>query len=143
MALNRSDFNNLLSDIKSVLVEQSVTRGYVMSKGIISDGNRREVAQFIDKRRISGFNQFGHLCPIRIGRLLRRLGKFTCESMWNSMYSKMYRTMTLDSKKMAEYGDITKKYITETVHRTSAVNFIRATAQVHKYSLLPIYSYSS
>jgi len=104
LTLNRNDFNRLLKSLKVKIMEQQASRN---GGGNNSDHGEHEVRQLntlSKKRRISGFNTHGQRDEIRITSLLKRFSKFATESLWNSLYSRMYREMLLDTAKVTEYG---------------------------------------
>lgn len=53
---------------------------------------------------MSSFDVYGHKDENRTASLLRRFGKFVTESLWNSLYSRLYREMLLDPLKAQLYG---------------------------------------
>jgi CRP-like cAMP-binding protein len=107
LTLNRNDFNRLLKSLKVKIIEQQAARSSSNSNSNNHDSNENEVRQLntlSKKRRISGYNTHGQRDELRIASLLKRFAKFSTEALWNSLYSRMYREMLLDTSKVAEYG---------------------------------------
>ncbi len=149
MVLSRNDFDKLLVGIKSLLVDQSASKGYTLMKhghhghghghsGIAGNGNsgdsdlkhRHNDPTSVNrlrnamKRRITGNDNNGHPNIQKISNLLRRFAKFTAESLWNSMYSRMYRDMKINADKVEEHGKIAVKIMKDHPHRNSAVETV-------------------
>ncbi len=106
LTLSRNDFNSLLKGIKMKIMEHQAMRSSGQQSN--DDGSAaQEVRQhtaLARKRRISVFNTHGQRDEHRVSNLLRRFARFSTESLWNSLYSRMYREMLLDPSKVVEYG---------------------------------------
>ncbi len=90
-----------------------------------SDGQLgRRFNNLAKKRRVSGYNTHGQRDDIRISTMLKRFAKFTTESLWNSLYSRMYREMLLDPTKAIEYGKLATIIMRSNDTRTTALQSI-------------------
>ena len=80
------------------------------------------------KRRISVLNVQGHRDELRVGSIFKRFARFTTESLWNSLYGKMYRSLLLDSTYASECGRCALAIMSTHSDRHSAVKALRAQA---------------
>lgn len=122
LTLSRTDFTRLLATLKVKLLEHQAVRGasnMAGMKGASSD--LLQTSSLANKRRISAFNTHGHRDDSRISNLFKRFTKFVTESLWNSLYSRMYREMILDPSKQIEYGLVAEEVIRENDQRYGAV----------------------
>lgn len=128
LTLSRNDFNRLLKSLKVKILEHQATRGMSTSH---SDPNAetRQLNSLSRKRRISGYNTHGQRDELRIGNILRRFSRFTTESLYNSLYSRMYREMLLDPNKVHEYGKFAAFVMKSNDNRWDAVKAICDQAQ--------------
>ena len=122
LTLSRTDFTRLLTTLKVKLLEHQAVRGasnMAGMKGASSD--LLQTSSLANKRRISSYNTHGHRDDNRINNLFKRFTKFTTESLWNSLYSRMYREMVLDPSKQIEYGLVAEEIMRENDQRYGAV----------------------
>lgn len=103
LTLSRNDFHRLLKSLKVKILEHQATRG-VSTQQADPNSEIKQLNSLSRKRRISGYNTHGQRDEVRIANILRRFARFTTESLWNSIYSRMYREMLLDPNKVNEYG---------------------------------------
>eukprot|EP01040_Poterioochromonas_malhamensis_P002218 gene2218-2360_t len=127
LTLSRNDFNRLLKSLKVKILEHQATRG--VSTHMESNTEIRQLNSLSRKRRISGYNTHGQRDELRIANILRRFARFTTESLWNSLYSRMYREMLLDSNKINEYGKFAAFVMKSSESRWDAVKAICEQAQ--------------
>lgn len=127
-ALNRSDFNRLLKNLKVKLMEHQVMKR-INGNNAASTSKDAKSLELMNKRRISGFNIHGLRDETRIANILKRFSKYITESLWNSLYSRMYRQMLLDDGKTLSYGDIAVNLMTQVgpLGRADAVDAITTT----------------
>lgn len=109
------------------ILEHQATRG--VSTHMESNTEIRQLNSLSRKRRISGYNTHGQRDELRIANILRRFARFTTESLWNSLYSRMYREMLLDSNKINEYGKFAAFVMKSSESRWDAVKAICEQAQ--------------
>lgn len=125
MSLSRSDFDLLLKSVKQTLIEhQALQTGGIQR----SDEHNESVSQLRDinrtRRRISSFDLVNNKSQIRCRNLLRRFSKFIEESLWCSLYSRLFREITLIDAKVVEYGELVDKIKNECPNRDVAVKSI-------------------
>lgn len=122
LTLSRSDFNRLLSNLKVKLLEMQSSRGPNNTAGIKgASSDLLQTSSLANKRRISSYNTHGHRDENRINSLFKRFTKFTTEALWNSLYSRMYREMILDSSKQIEYGVVAETIMRDNDQRYPSV----------------------
>lgn len=122
LTLSRTDFNRLLSSLKVKLLEMQSSRGPNNMSGIKGAGSDLlQTSALANKRRISSYNTHGHRDENRINSLFKRFATYTTEALWNSLYSRMYREMLLDTSKQIEYGADAELIMRENDQRYPAV----------------------
>ena len=122
LTLSRADFNRLLTNLKVKLLEHQNVRGannQAGAKGASSD--LLQTSSLANKRRISSYDTHGHRDENRINNLFKRFTKFCTESVWNSLYSRLYRELLLDPSKQIEYGVVAETVMRENDQRYPAV----------------------
>ena len=92
MTLARNEFHTLMKGLQNVLLEHQAVRGAAQKKKVVQH----------QRRRISAFDPTGRKHDGRALNLFKRLGKFMSESLWNSLYSRMYRMMILEPEKYVD-----------------------------------------
>lgn len=132
LTLSRADFR-LLTNLKGKLLEAQAARGANNNNGtgFKTNADLIQTSSLANKRRISALNTHGHRDEMRINNLFKRFSKFTTETLWNSLYSRLYRELLLDPAKQIEYGTIAEevmrgneqRYPTVQVRVFSASNF--------------------
>jgi CRP-like cAMP-binding protein len=127
LTLSRNDFHRLLKSLKVKILEHQATRG-VSTQQAEQSSEIKQLNSLSRKRRISGFNTHGQRDEVRIGNILRRFARFTTESLWNSLYSRMYREMLLDPNKVNEYGKYASFVIKSTDSRWEGVKAVEEQA---------------
>lgn len=107
MSLSKADFHVLLATIEEEMMKQN------MMKGVAEDSanaiQRKAMKQLTARRRITGVDLHNVRSELRIDSILMRMGKFMSESLWNSMYSRYYRMIVLNSdklEKLEKFGPI-------------------------------------
>jgi CRP-like cAMP-binding protein len=101
LCLSRVDFSTLLSSAASAIMEQSLSRQKETAEAANNTGvNKRE------RRRISAFGEDGSKHAGMAGILFHRIGKFMTQSLFLSMYWRMYRAMVLHPHKKELYGPL-------------------------------------
>ena len=129
LTLSRNDFNRLLKSLKVKILEHQATRG-VSTQQAEQNAELKQLNSLSKKRRISGYNTHGQRDELRISNILKRFARFTTESLWNSLYSRMYREMLLDPNKISEYGKYAAFIMKSNDSRWDAVKAIGE--QAHK-----------
>lgn len=131
LTLSRSDFHRLLKSLKVKIMEhqalRSTNNNYTSGKKN-EDSDLQHVSSLAKKRRISGFNTHGQRDDNRTLSLLKRFATFTTQSLWNSLYSRMYREMLLDPSKAGDYGTHAHMIMRTNDTRYNAVKAIREQA---------------
>lgn len=96
--------------------EQSKHRSAHKSVGgvVMSEHDMRRTYLINSKnRRISVYDFSNKVHSHRISNLLRRFSKYTSESLYLSLYSRLYREVLLDSDRMHYYGEHVIRIMTE------------------------------
>lgn len=116
LTLNRSDFTSFIKihKVKSIL-------------GIESQG-KFKINALYSKRRISIINTHGLVDESRSINIFRRFSKFATESLWLSLYSRLFRRVTMDPSKLKDYGSIVTEVINSCTNRFEAISAIRRKA---------------
>ena len=118
LTLSKADFNLLLKSLKITLQEFQNKRGvdnpYMKSQLDEKDKYNNLLSK---KRRITSLNSLGQRDQDRVVNLFRRFAKFTTESLWDSLYSRMWRQMLLDPQKVIEYGPIAIEIMQRSVNQ--------------------------
>lgn len=112
MSLSKADFHVLLAAIEEEMMKQNMMKG-VQEEGA-SALQRKAMKQLTARRRITGVDLHNVRSERRIDSILMRMGKFMSESLWNSMYSRFYRMLLLNStqrEKLAQFGPIVEDMI--------------------------------
>ena len=155
MTLTKADFAFLLKGVRSVLLQIQKTRiitdqqvlgkskigrcassgGGVGGVGVLSNYGseivKKESNNLIVKidastnRRISMMNSKGFRVEARVHTLIIRLGRFASESLYLSLYSRMYRDMLINEIKTIEYGEKAVKIMRVNSEYKTAVEAIR------------------
>jgi len=102
LCLSRADFSTLLSSAASAIMEQSLNRQKDTEEKKKKKKDKRQ------RRRISGFDNNNIKQASMTAILFHRLGKFMSQSLFLSMYWKMYRSMVLVPHNVGKYGPIAK-----------------------------------
>lgn len=138
LTLNRNDFNRLLKTMKVKILEHAALRTTATAQahaavgggdGGGGRGSGSMSATLAKKRRVSVLNIHNHRDDTRAGSMLKRFGKYTTECLWNSMYSRFYREMLLDSYKCAESGRVGMAIMKHNDNRNAGVNAIHMNAR--------------
>jgi len=115
LCLSRVDFSTLLSSAASAIMEQSLNRQKETAEAANNTGvSKRE------RRRISAFGEDGKKHAGMTGILFHRMGKFMTQSLFLSMYWKMYRAMVLHPHKKELYGPIAVRIMAAHIDSTEA-----------------------
>jgi len=121
LTLSRADFR-LLTNLKGKLLEAQAARGANNnSSGFKTNADLIQTSSLANKRRISALNTHGHRDEMRINNLFKRFSKFTTETLWNSLYSRLYRELLLDPSKQTDYGTIAEEVMHENEQRYPTV----------------------
>jgi hypothetical protein len=138
MVLNRSDFDKLLTSIRTLFSDQTAAKGYTLTKSSLhshalmhggagdSEALLKKDTQRMRafKRRITSFDLNGHHSAQLVTNLLKRFGRFASEALWNSMYHRMFREMKILPHKIEEYGKHAVRIMKELPQRNQAVDAI-------------------
>jgi hypothetical protein len=118
LTLNRSDFTTFVKNnkVRNIL-------------GLESQG-KFKVNSLYPKRRISIINTHGQVDECRSVNILRRFTKFVSESLWLSLYSRLFRKVTMDPSKLKDYGSIVIEVIDTCTNRFEAISMLRKKALI-------------
>ena len=124
LTLSRADFR-LLTNLKGKLLEAQAARGANNNgSGFKTNADLIQTSSLANKRRISALNTHGHRDEMRINNLFKRFAKFTTETLWNSLYSRLYRELLLDPSKQTDYGTIAEEVMHQNEQRYPTVQVI-------------------
>lgn len=127
--LGRTEFTNFLKSIKA-------TKLFFSSEAQKNDC--RNSSFLSPNRRISCMNTHGQKDERRQRNILRRFAKFTSESLWNSLYHRMFREMTLRPWRSTEYGSEVHRIMQhQPLVRSEAIKRIIFTARMTFKSAAP------
>jgi CRP-like cAMP-binding protein len=100
MSLSRADFNSVLREIK--LQELASNAEIYANKK--SRKNKKENKRTL---KVTGMGpDAAPKIPELMESILSRMTKFVSESLWNSMYAKVFRDVILQPKRIEDYGEI-------------------------------------
>eukprot|EP01042_Synura_sphagnicola_P000055 gene55-55_t len=124
MSLSRSDFEQYLWSIKSVLMQQSAMRQMVAGSRRARKEQKQHAKQN-KRRRISGFDENNFPAENLIDGLLKRFMRFATESLWCSLYFRLWREMVIRKTRVDEFGE-TATLIVQSCHkRAEGVSMLR------------------
>lgn len=95
-----------------------------------SNQDRKTESEHAYNTRVSSMNIKGVKVAAKIPTLLKRLGRFMSDSLYFSMYARMYRDLLLNPQKSVEYGEKAAKVMRENSDYTIAVDAIRQQVRV-------------
>ena len=104
---------------------------FLLRTGSSTDNSKKDITTIISKndtgyhRRVTALNNKGGRHEIKIPNLINRLGKFMSESLYLSLYGRMYRDMLINEIKLMEYGEKAAKIMRENTEYNTAVMAIR------------------
>ena len=140
MTLTKADFGFLLKGVRSVMVQSQkmriITDQQALGKPKLSgmgDNVKKDmhlVVRHGTNRRITSMNSKGMRNEYQIPTIIKRLGKFMSESLYFSLYGRMYRDMLINEIKIMEYGDSAARIMRENNEYSSAVDAIRTEVRV-------------
>lgn len=123
MTLSRADFTNLLSNVRNSLMENSLLRSLALRK------LKKESKGKTGKRRISILGENNQKSDILVPEYIKRLLRAMTESLYVSLYARMYREMLLKPDSAEQYGELAKAVMIMHHSRESAVNAIMTQIQ--------------
>ena len=103
MTLSRTDFTQLLSNVRTTLIENSVARSLALKKVKKETKSGRS-----EKRRITVYDENSQKSYALITSFLRKLIKSMTESLYISIYARFYRELILKPESADLYGDISR-----------------------------------
>lgn len=121
MALNRTDFTQLLSNVRSTLIENSAVRTLALKK---VKKETKSTKSHSEKRRITVYDDNNQKAYVLITTFLKKLVKSMTESLYISMYARFYRDLMLKPESLDLYGDIGRSISVMCTTRESAVSAI-------------------
>lgn len=133
MALGKTDFHLLLHSIEEDIKRSNELKGIKHQEDFASASTAKKEAnavmhrQLFYRRRITGVDIHNCRSENRIDSILRRMAKYMVESLWNSMYSRMYRHLLLlqgmHPEALAHFGSYAVEIMNECValHRLEGV----------------------
>ena len=140
LTLSKADFGFLLKGVRTVMVQsrkmrsvtdqQALGRTKTSNTDLKKDSNLTTKTESTRNRRISIMDIKGVRVEKKVPTLLKRLGKFMSESLYFSMYGRMYREMLINPLKPLEYGEKAAKIMRDCDDYTSAVDAIRLQVKV-------------
>lgn len=132
MSLSRNDFNTLLKALKMSIEIFHHERASKNPYGKKVDDKTKIVNLLAKKRRITVLNTNNQTDEARVSNLFRRFSKFTTECLWNSLYSRMWREMLLDTEKMNEYGSIVSNIMMETIEESRYIAVNKLSQEINR-----------
>lgn len=141
MTLSKADFGFLLKGVRSVVVQlkkmRVITDQQALGKGksggyenVKKEMNLLVKSEGTKSRRITSMDPKGVRSEKKVPTFLKRIGKFMSESLYFSMYGRMYRDMLLNPLKTVEFGEKAAKIMRENDDYNSAVDAIRLQIRV-------------
>lgn len=121
MTLSRVEFSSLLSNVRNSLLENSTVRSIALRK---AKKNITAVKGQIGKRRITVLNDNNDKNYLLVPGILRKLMKSMNESLYVSIYARLYRELIIRPGKAELYGDHAKNIPLMYPGRESAVHAI-------------------
>jgi hypothetical protein len=118
MTLSRTDFSQLLSNVRNTLLENSAVRTLALRK-VKKDS--KGVKGHIGKRRVTCLDENNQKNYVLVAGVVRRLIKSMMESLWLSLYSRFYRELLIKSDSADLYGEIARSITVMHPDRESAV----------------------
>jgi len=110
--LGRTEFTNFLKSIKAIKLYFSND----------SQKSKEQNSSFLaPNRRISCLNTHGQKDERRQLTILRRFAKFTSESLWCSLYHRMFRELTLKPWLSVEYGAVVDRIMQQQLTRSQTI----------------------
>eukprot|EP01041_Mallomonas_annulata_P001275 gene1275-2462_t len=100
MTLSRASFESLLKGMESVLMQASASRQTVRRQRKDSLKSKPQ-----EKRLFTGCDDRGFMNPTRVDGLFRRVTRFMVESLYCSMYARLYKEVMIDPSKANDVGD--------------------------------------
>lgn len=118
MALNRTDFTQLLSNVRNTLIENSAVRTLALKK--VKKETKTTKSQN-EKRRTTVYDENNQKSYVLVTIFLRKLIKAMTESLYISIYARFYRELILKPESADLYGDIGRSIPVMHPSRESAV----------------------
>lgn len=117
MSLSRSDFGKFLGNLKDEMLQNNATKHTQMPK-------RKTAVSFAGKRRISGYGVDNIPKDSLVDTLVVRLLRYFTISLWNSMYSRLYREIILVVSKSSEYGELANEFQALELDRAAGISHL-------------------
>ncbi len=118
MTLSRTDFTQLLSNVRNTLIENSAVRTLALRK---VKKETKSTKSHIGKRRVTVSDENNQKNYVLVAGFLRKLVKSMTESLYISIYARFYRELILKSDSVDLYGDIGRSIPVMYHNRESAV----------------------
>ena len=132
MTLTKAEFGFLLKGVKGALTKTSETFSVADKK---SSGKLKDTVSNVSTsnptahkgtiRRVSVLDSKGYRNPAMAKNFLKRLMKFMTESIYLSLYARMYKEMLLSNVKIGEYGEHAAFIMRNDHSYTSSIDAIR------------------
>ena len=143
LTLGKADFGLLLNGARSSMVQVRKMRVISDQQALgkpkqgpagdaLKDSNpdRKLESENAYNTRVSSMNSKGVKIAEKIPTLLKRLGRFMSDSLYFSLYARMYRDLLLNPQKSVEYGEKAAKIMREDSEYSVAVDAIRQQVRV-------------
>jgi len=129
MSLNRNDFNNTFKHLRAQLMEhqamQSANAQQAQSHGGQQLSKRALIKKNNERRRITTFGPDTKASPARLLNFIRRISKFLTESLYLSLYAKLYAAMVVNPGGAHVFGDHALQILHSCSERTTAIPAIQ------------------
>jgi hypothetical protein len=143
LTLGKADFGLLLNGARGAMVQvrklRVISDQQALGKpkqGLVGDAlkdsnqDRKPESDTAYNTRVSSMNRKGVKVAEKIPTLLKRLGRFMSDSLYFSLYARMYRDLILNPQKSVEYGEKAAKILRENSDYSIAVDAIRQQVRV-------------
>ena len=123
LVLSRSDFLQFLEKMNYCVSPDNLLVPGTWK--IETDKGLAQNSYLARKRRISALGTHGQKDSNRALTLLRRYSMFAVQSLWNSLYARLYRDLLVRKEKVAEYGRLAHILMRNSEDRIETVQNIR------------------
>lgn len=128
MMIGHAEFETQMRAVKSTLMQISAGRqrsNNDYSTRVTKQKKDTKNEMEVTKRRMSSMDEDGNVDPGLSEGLVRRFTRFMVESLWCSLYFRLYREMLIKPSKVIECGDSASQIMYSCSDRETAVAAIR------------------
>ena len=118
MALNRQDFAQLLSNVRNTLLENSAVRTLALRK---VKKDHKATKGHVGKRRVTVMDDTNQKNPVLVPGVIHQLVKHMTESLYLSLYARLYRELILRPEVLEQYGEMARSVVATHFTREGAV----------------------